>query len=278
MATFLALLSLLLVILGLVGAYFSALSPWLGAGIVMAGMALLSLLFIITVVQMFRRTSPSGLAFVLGALSTGAFLYFAYLAYLNPLRDVSTDTRSPPEFLYPAYSFRVDKGAEYLDPAFRINRAYDPSTAVTQLRIYPDIETITVKAAPAEVFAAAVEAVNTQLPRWRLVMKDEKALHVEWQVEDPVFHSVSDVVLVTHANPKLPYEATVDLRSRFRYGPTDFGLGVGRLRDLKLLLQVRWSPLEAKYASLRPTAPPPPPSLPTNFVPPAPPPPEKSHE
>ncbi|MGZ3653871.1 MAG: hypothetical protein ACXVCZ_22165, partial [Bdellovibrionota bacterium] len=207
--------------------------------------------------------NSSWFAIIFGLASLIGSGYLGFLAFQNPLHDITTDLQTPPLFRRPVYAFPVGKGAEYLDESFRINRDYNPANAGVQMLQDPSFGPLTVKVPPTEAYVAVKKAIDTQLPDWHLVLDDPATFHLEYEVEDPIFRSIFDVVVEARksirsydANSDLHVDTKVEARSRGRLNFSDFGWDMAILRDLKLRLGIALSKAEEDFAAKPPPAPP----------------------
>jgi uncharacterized protein (DUF1499 family) len=226
---FLSFLAGILGVLGVAGAYFRYLSPFLGFYLVLGAFVVIALNFPINLVRFVkkgrRNLSYGGLLFGLIAVAgLGVLLKFAIE---NPVTDVTNSASAPPQFRVPASTISVPAGMqEFVDPNYEINRDYDPSSFEKQTRAYPNIYVLDMPAQPAEAFALA-EAVIAKNPQWRKVLVDKTAGSIEMQEELPIFHSVDDFLVQVLGSPS---GSILLLRSRSRFGFTDFGFNAKRIR------------------------------------------------
>lgn len=226
---FLSFLAGTLGILGAAGAYYRYLSPFLGFYLVLSAVVVIALNFPVNLARFVKRgrrdVSYGGLAF--GLLAIAALGFLLKFAIENPVTDVTNIAQGTPQFRAPASSIPVPPGMqEFMDPSFSLQRDYDPSSFEKQARAYPNIYILEVPTAPDHAFALA-NSVIAKHPEWRKAYEDRASWVIELQEELPFFHSVDDFVIqVTPAGQN----ASVLLRSRSRFGFTDFGFNAKRIR------------------------------------------------
>lgn len=249
MLTLFTFLAILLILLGMAGAYLGALAPALGVLLAALGLLLLALLFFAAIMAVMKHGTKgtSWLAFFLGFLSLCLLGAAGYFHYLNPIKDITTDVSNPPKFLHPLYPFRVEFGAELLDKSLQVNRDYNPADAATQRMTYPGFEGNSIKAPAKDTFAVAMQVVKAQLPHWKVVLEDPERLHAEMEVTWPPFMITDDVAIDVRPDPASQLDSRIEVRSRSRFGIGDFGLNIYRLRDLKVRLLLNLKELEDKF-------------------------------
>lgn len=246
---FFTLIALVMIGLGVAAAFFGYVSPILGVAITAAGLLLQALLFFFALVSLMRHgvARTSWFAFFFGLAAIALLGGAGYLHWHHPIKDVTTDVRNPPKFLHPLYPFGVKYGAELLDPALQLPREYNPLDAAPQLLAYPGFEGLPVKAPAKEAFAEVMRQIRAQLPGWKIVLEDQEKLHSELEVTWPPFQITDDVALEVRPDPASAFDSRVELRSRSRFGLSDFGMNILRLRDLKVRLLLVLKPLEDKF-------------------------------
>ncbi len=155
------------------------------------------------------------------------------LMALPRIHEVSTDTRSPPEFQKVA-ALRTGE-ANPVD--------VDPSALAIQMEAYPDLQPLTVKRSSAEVFSAAREAATSL--KWRIVAEKppEKGTPgtIEAVARSLIFGFTDDVVVRVSGNEQ---KAQVDARSSSRYGQHDLGRNAERIRTFFSEVKTRLAAIE----------------------------------
>ena len=251
MVTFLTFFALALVIGGPAAAYFQLVSPLIAAGMSVTGLLLLAIFFFVTVVKVFRRDFFSWAALIFGLFALAGLGGIGYFAFLNPLHDVTTDLKNPPQFRHPAYPFSVGAGSEYLDESLRLKREFNPLHSATHQELYPTITSLQAKVPSKEAYAAVLKTVQTQFPTWKIVLNDPEARRLEAETAEPVFGFISDVVVELRWSAQHEFDSTIDMRSRMRVPLPDFGWDASVLRNLRVQLEFGLGPLEDQFAKRR---------------------------
>jgi uncharacterized protein (DUF1499 family) len=227
-----ALLSSLAVVLGALGAagaYYRLLSPAFGFYLCFVAVAVIALNLPVHIVRFVKRgkRGVSFAAMLLGLIGMAALGGVLKFAIENPVTDVTNNPSSPPPFRHPASSIPVPPDMKgFIDPSFLISRDYDPAFAEKQLKAYPNLYLLLVPAPPESALALA-QSVVAKHPEWRVVHVDQENKSLEIEAEQPFFHAVDDFLI--QAQP-LPEGSQILLRSRSRFGFTDFGFNAQRLR------------------------------------------------
>lgn len=228
--TTLSFLAVVLGALGAAGAYFRYLSPFLGFYLALIAIAVIAINFPLNLARFVRkgRRNVSFAGMLFGLLATAALGGVLKFAIENPVTDVTNTAQSAPQFRTPASSIPVPQGMQgFVDPSFQLNREYDPSSFEKQARAYPNIYILEVPTAPEHALAFA-DAVIAKHPEWKKVHEDKAGGIIELQEEMPFFRSVDDFVIQA-----VPSSAgsSILLRSRSRFGFTDFGFNAKRIRQ-----------------------------------------------
>lgn len=201
------------------GAAFALLrwGAWLGLAAAMLGA--------VAAVIAFRQGRRGIAVLALAAVVVGAASAFipwqwqSKAGEVPPIHDISTDTRSPPEFVAIA-PLRADAS----NPA-----AYaGEQTARAQRNAYPDIDTIRLAATPQEVFDAAV--ATTDALGWQLVATDPPQGRIEATDTTRWFGFKDDVVIRIRPGDGV---TLVDVRSKSRLGRSDAGTNAERIRAFR---------------------------------------------
>lgn len=160
------------------------------------------------------------------------------------IADVSTDTKSPPEF----YTLLSARG-EAANPA-----AYNPDNAPLQQRGYPDLRTLVVPRGAGDTFDVVLQALT------KLKMKPVSEISpadapsgsglIELSDRSLVLGFRDDVVIRVLGDET---SALVDVRSASRYGRNDFGKNAERVR---MILKEIVGRLEATLPQVKPALPP----------------------
>jgi uncharacterized protein (DUF1499 family) len=173
------------------------------------------------------KDGSRGMGHAFAAIGIGLALiaypaYLGYRAYTLPMiNDITTDALDPPRFDVLA-RLRPRGTVEYAG-------LY---AAEQQRKAYPDIEPLTVSAAPKLAYDAAMAVIVRR--KWRVVVDrppqpPRRDGVIEAVARTPIMGFRDDVVVRVRAEPD---GARIDARSSSRYGEFDFGTNAKRVRDL----------------------------------------------
>lgn len=155
------------------------------------------------------------------------------LMALPRIYEVSTDTRSPPEFQKVA---AMRKGE-----ANPVN--FSAASIEEQVTAYPDLQPLTIKRSTAEAFSAVREAANTL--DWKILAEKPPENGAPGTIEASdrsfIFGFTDDVVVRVTGDEK---RAQIDARSSSRYGQHDLGRNAQRIRELFSEVQNRLAAIE----------------------------------
>lgn len=161
-------------------------------------------------------------AFIGLALLAGPLWHLPDLLTRPKINDITTDTRSPPQFEY----ISVRRG-EDANPTVYPGDKF----SVQQLQAYPDIRPMILERSAEETFDLAREAV-TRLD-WEIVNErkpeGDKPGQIEAVARTLLMGYPDDIVIRVAAGKG---EAKIDVRSASRYGEHDFGANARRIRRL----------------------------------------------
>lgn len=156
------------------------------------------------------------------------------------IADISTDTKSPPEF-YSLLSARGDAA----NPA-----AYNPDNAPLQQRGYPDLRTLVVPRSADDTFDVVLQALTKlkMKPVFELAPADSPSGDGLIELSDrTLILGFRDDVVIRVAGDEA--SARVDVRSASRYGRNDFGQNAMRVR---MILKEIVGRLEATLPQAKP--------------------------
>lgn len=156
------------------------------------------------------------------------------------IADISTDTKSPPEF----YSLLSARG-EAANPA-----AYNPDNAPLQQRGYPDLRTLAVPRSADDTFDVVLQALTKlkMKPVFELAPADSPSGDGLIELSDrTLILGFRDDVVIRVAGDET--SARVDVRSASRYGRNDFGQNAMRVR---MILKEIVGRLEATLPQAKP--------------------------
>jgi len=170
---------------------------------------------------LFTRAWPglalAALAMAVGLASAGvpwSFLQQARKA--PPIHDISTDTENPPRFVA---ILALRAGAE-IPPEYG-----GPPVAAHQREAYPEIETVSYRLAPEQVFERVVAVVRGL--GWTIVAAVPEEGRVEATDETFWFGFTDDIVIRVRSDPQ---GSRVDIRSTSRVGVSDLGVNAARVQ------------------------------------------------
>lgn len=156
------------------------------------------------------------------------------------IADISTDTKSPPEF----YSLLSARG-EAANPA-----AYNPDNAPLQQRGYPDLRTLAVPRSADDTFDVVLQALTKlkMKPVFELAPADSPSGDGLVELSDrTLILGFRDDVVIRVAGDET--SARVDVRSASRFGRNDFGQNAMRVR---MILKEIVGRLEATLPQTKP--------------------------
>jgi uncharacterized protein (DUF1499 family) len=135
------------------------------------------------------------------------------LSRLNPvIHDIATD---------PTLEFTPDVAALRAEP---IDRA---RVLALQREAFPDIEPLQLPIPQQQAFEIAL-ATARSMPTWEIVAEDAAAGRIEAVARSRIFRFADDVVIRVQQGTA---GSTLDVRSRSRFGESDFGVNAERVRS-----------------------------------------------
>jgi len=168
-----------------------------------------------------RKQRPPVLL-VIGLLAGFAAFWMPYSQQAKarsvpPIHDITTDTQDPPLF-QAILPLRADarNPPEYLGGEI----------TEQQLKAYPDIRTLALKASPAQAFAAANEVVKSM--GWEVAAAVESDGRIE-ATDTTFWYGFKDDVVI-----RIRPDGTgsrLDIRSKSRVGRSDIGTNAARIRE-----------------------------------------------
>jgi uncharacterized protein (DUF1499 family) len=202
----------------------SPLAAFSAFGVALLGGMLLSLVF--GAIGLFRTRAKTGLA-GRGRAWIGILVGLGFLAFVaavrlggtvSPIHDVTTDIDDPPAFSE-AIAQQPDRrnGVAYPDGG--------DDVPATQRELFPDLETLTLAATPAE----AVEQSRTAALAigWTVTAVDADSGIIEAHDTTTFFRFVDDVVIRVRSTAG---GSEIDVRSNSRVGGGDLGANAKRIR------------------------------------------------
>ena len=154
-------------------------------------------------------------AFLMGSASAAVPLYYVHRVMTVPyINDITTDTDNPPQFASP--------------------KTYESYFGELQQIGYPDLRPLEIAVPPARAFARAAK-IATDFG-WEVTTLDERAGRVEAVVTTRWFGFKDDVVIrITPAGAG----SRVDMRSKSRFGRSDFGTNAHRIHEFLAAMDAR---------------------------------------
>ena len=248
LAIFNAILAVLLVEIGVVGAHLGAIPPMTGflAFLLSFVIAILALLFGLvslacTSAPERRRGRPKAVAgIVLGlliAVPVGFTMWRWLLMPYPNINDITTDYNDPPQFIHPpglsADSTKYDRAR--LEP---IQTKYYPKLDPLRLDEKPDDAFARVRAAADVAPLVGLQMADRipAVPGWYIVYIDPATRTIEGVETSYLFHFRDDFVIQVRPSPDAK-SSLVEMRSRSRDGTGDFGVNYNRIREFFAMLK-----------------------------------------
>jgi len=238
---------LFLVAAGFAAAFFGLLWTLVSLGMIGAGLILLDLVWIPSLMKFTYYENGRLLANVFGFLALVLTLLIAGLTYENPLHDVTTDVFNPPKITHLVFPFRIDQGGDYLDPSLAIPGDFDAANAREHTANYPHLSPVSVNGTPEAAYEKleknlakqppnsartkneAFASLYKMAPTLKPVLQDEKMHHLEYELEVPILGVISDVALDVRT---FAAGTQVPVRVRTRVPLPDLGWGAFVIEDL----------------------------------------------
>jgi uncharacterized protein (DUF1499 family) len=221
-----SLIALALVLVGLVGAYFSLATPFLAFQLFALGLLFGVLALIIGLVGLFRSRHPelraahgrAVIASYLGAILTALLVYLLLSGRGYPtINDITTDFDNPPEFVQ-AVILPENQGRKL---------AYDKARyAERQQQGYGTLEPLRLSLDPDQTFRE-VNTMASEMRGWTLTYSDPKSRSIEGIAVTPLFHFRDDFVIQVRPAAN---GSVVEMRSKSRDGLGDLGTNYKRIK------------------------------------------------
>jgi uncharacterized protein (DUF1499 family) len=229
-----AILAVLLVGIGVMGAHLGAIPPMTGflAFVLSFAIAVLAVLF--GLIGFARTAAPerrpgrpkavSGLVLgLLVAVPVGITMWRWMSMPYPEINDITTDYENPPAFVRPP-GLSAD--------SMKYDRARFESA---QSKGYPKLDPLRLDEKPDDAFAKVKAAANT-MPGWIIVYVDPATRTVEGVETSYLFRFKDDFVIQVRPGPD-PNSSLVEMRSRSRDGTGDFGVNYKRIRGFFAMLK-----------------------------------------
>ncbi len=169
-----------------------------------------------------------------GGLSAGYIGNQYFIVRTVPfIHDISTDLQNPPRF-QAAIAARQEYGSARGEQMNDLNFTSD--VALQQQAGYPDIEPLTLAAAPAEVYEKAEALVEAR--EWEFLAQDAQAGRIEATATTRFYKFKDDIVIrLTPTGTGTSVSTRVDMRSASRVGRSDVGVNAARIKDFLAALK-----------------------------------------
>ena len=148
---------------------------------------------------------------------------------IPPIHDISTDTEHPPPFFAVPPDRAGAPNAPTYDGAQKVEGPDGriETTTALQKKYYSDIRTAGVLIPPAKLYARALAAANAM--GWRIVKAERSKSGGRIEATDTTFFFGLTDDIVIRVEPAGNY-SRLDIRSKSRFGTTDFGANADRIR------------------------------------------------
>jgi uncharacterized protein (DUF1499 family) len=229
-----AILAVLLVGVGVVGAHLGLVAPMTGflAFLLSFAIAVLAVLFGLTglartAAPARRPGRPKAVAGLLLGLLVAVPVGLTMQRWMSmpypEINDITTDYDNPPDFVKPP-----DLSAD----SMKYDRAkFQP----VQSKEYPKLDPLRLDAKPDDAFAKVSAAAHT-MPGWVIVYVDPATHTVEGVETSNLFRFRDDFVIQVRPGPDAN-TSLVEMRSRSRDGTGDFGVNYKRIRGFFAMLK-----------------------------------------
>jgi uncharacterized protein (DUF1499 family) len=221
-----ALLALALVLVGVLGAHFQKIAPFVGFQFFVLGFLLSVAAVLLGVIGVFATRNPlkqsarprAVIGTVIGLVIALPVLTIIYRTRGYPaINDITTDIANPPEFVH----------APALGPNHGRDMKYDRARyAAAQQQGYGALAPLKMPSDPDDVFKH-VRAVAAQMPNWRITYVDPASRTLEGVATSNLFRFKDDFVI--QVRPAEGGMSLVEMRSKSRHGVGDFGANYHRI-------------------------------------------------
>lgn len=214
------------IFLGAAMAYYRISSPFLGALIVAIGLFSGFFSFIFASFSLLALDKDySSFLFGLCCVFALGYCYYFYKQY--PVNDVVSFAGKIPDFKGIVLLDKISDGSEFLDNPKKLERPYAPSMLAIQKQRHPEIVSQNTDLFPDQAFDFVVKTIKEKFPTWKITFEDKNLKQIEAEEEDEYFHFIDDIMVVI--SPWESLSSTIDIRSRSRTAPFDFGSNVKRV-------------------------------------------------
>jgi uncharacterized protein (DUF1499 family) len=230
LAFFDAMLAIVLVFVGIIGAHFYLVHPFFGFQLFVFGflLAILALIFGVIGMLLTRRPERRGafnralIGTVVGAIIAVPVVLILMRGGRYMVNDITTDTDHPPEF-----SANQNLAFNQGDPHYTLK--YDKQKyAANQERIYGVVAPLKEKDPPAAMYAK-LKDIAASNPHWMIVKADPDSMTIEGVAISGLFRFPDNFII--QVRPTSDGGSLIEMRSKSRYGVGDFGVNYRRIHN-----------------------------------------------
>ena len=230
LAFFDAMIAIVLVFVGIIGAHFYLVHPFFGFQLFVFGflLAVLALVFGVIGMLLTRRPERRG-AFNRALIGTVVGAVIAVPVFTILMRggkyivnDITTDTDNPPEFSA-NQNLAFNRGDQHYSLKYNKEKY-----AAKQEQVYGVVAPLKEKDPPAAMYAK-LKDIAASNPRWTIVRADPDALAIEGVAISWLFHFPDNFII--QVRPSSDGGSLIEMRSKSRYGVGDFGVNYRRIHN-----------------------------------------------
>jgi uncharacterized protein (DUF1499 family) len=227
LAFFDALLAITMIAVGIIGAHFYLIAPFMGFQLFALGFLMSILGSVIGLLGIYLTRTPQQRngrnravvgTVVCAAIAVPMFLILLGSSKYPPINDITTDFDNSPEFVF------AQKLQHEANRDMKYNKA---KYADRQLAGYGPIGPIKERLDPDAAFARVTEVAQA-IPNWKITYSDPATKTMEAVASSGLFHFQDDVVI--QVRPTSDGASLIEMRSKSRDGIGDFGVNAKRIR------------------------------------------------
>ena len=222
-----AILAITMISVGIIGAHFYFVPPFMGFQLFALGFLLSILGSVIGLIAIFQTRKPQLAAgrnrarmatVVCAVIALPLIVTVLRSSKYPPINDITTDFDNPPEFV----------NAQKLQHEPNRDMKYDKKKyADRQQAGYGPIGPIKERLSPADAFARVTEVAKAS-PAWTITYSDPATNTLEVVATSKLWHFNDDVVIQVRPTPD--GASLIEMRSKSRDGIGDFGVNARRIR------------------------------------------------
>jgi uncharacterized protein (DUF1499 family) len=227
LAFFDAILAITMIAVGIIGAHFYFVPPFMGFQLFALGFLLAILGSLIGLLAIFLTRKPQLAAgrnrALMGTVVSAVIAVPMIVIVLGsskypPINDITTDFDNPPEFVF----------AQKLQHEPNRDMKYDKAKyADRQLAGYGPIGPVKEQLSPADAFKRVTEVAGA-IPTWKITYSDPATNTFEAVATSKMFHFNDDIVI--QIRPAPDGTSLIEMRSKSRDGIGDFGVNAKRIK------------------------------------------------